>query len=726
MNRFQPKQAVILAGGQGSRLRPLTNVCPKPMVEFGNKPFLEHVIGQLQEQGITRVLLLLGYMAESVTSYFGDGSRFGVEIEYNVTPEEDDTGTRLRKAKEMVDDTFLFLYCDNYVPIRLDRMAEKFAATEDIKALVTVYDNKDGYTKNNLRIAEDGLIELYDKTRTAENLQGVDIGYMITKREVLDLIPESNCSFEKEVYPQLVDQKALYASVTGHRYYSVGDFRRMPLTTAFFSGNKAVLVDRDGVLNKKAPRGEYVAEWDQWEWLPGAREGLKLFHDAGYRIILITNQAGIARGMVTQEHLDLIHENMKREAGVPIEAIYCCPHHWDEDCDCRKPKPGMLYAAQREHHLNLAKTYFIGDDERDGIAADNAGARFYHIKGDRTLTDAALHVIYGDKSESDLFPNKKIYEFDVNRLRIDDYYAKVVADNEHSMELYAKFLKQDEDMACPLCGDENKSLFMEYKTYRLLSCAHCGLTYPNLDCEEAEDAINEWYTSESAAKDATLDTFDYRKHKLFVDRVQYFKRLIPNFGEEGYRVLDFGCGEGMFLSVLDMMGIANKGLDASADRHAYGEGEGFNIANTPVEEEPDNHYDMVALFDVLEHINKPAPLFEQFHRIMKPGGHMAIYIPNIHSVGWKMLGNRHHCLHPFFHNAFHSEQSLAYLASETGFRITKLDYYGLDVIDYLGFKSHEDGYDYNRKLAEIIPYLQAAIDSCDASSHLRIIMERMS
>ncbi len=111
---LRPRQAVILAGGRGTRLGAITESIPKPMVPFHGRPFLEYLIEFLRDQGMKKFLLLLGYLPETVREYFGDGRRLGVEIEYSVTPVEDDTGTRLRKAIPKIEPTFLLAYCDNY------------------------------------------------------------------------------------------------------------------------------------------------------------------------------------------------------------------------------------------------------------------------------------------------------------------------------------------------------------------------------------------------------------------------------------------------------------------------------------------------------------------------------------------------------------------------------------------------------------------------------------
>lgn len=387
MSNGRVSQAVILAGGRGTRLLPLTKDLPKPMIEFQGKPFLEYLIELLKEQGVQRVLFLLGYLPEKITEYFGDGSDWGLRIDYQVSDVDDETGMRIKLAAERIDERFLLLYCDNYWPLPLRDMEERFEASQ-ADALVTVYGNKDNYTKSNLRIGADGFIECYDKTHSASGLQGVDIGFLILKKSVLKLIPDGNVSFEKNVYPQLIAHRRIVGYQTDHRYYSVGDHRRLSLTDEFFSPKKFVLLDRDGVLNRKAPKADYVKIWGEFEWLPEAKKGLALLKSKGYKIALITNQAGIARGMMSEGDLDEIHSNMikeARDAGGDIDAIYYCPHGWDDGCECRKPKPGMLFQAQKDYGLDLSKTLYIGDDPRDAEAGSAAGCQMAIVSENRSL-----------------------------------------------------------------------------------------------------------------------------------------------------------------------------------------------------------------------------------------------------------------------------------------------------------------------------------------------------
>jgi histidinol-phosphate phosphatase family protein len=391
----RPTQAVILAGGMGTRLRPLTNTRPKPMVEIRGKPFLHYQIEQLRSQGFTRILLLLGYLAEAVQEYCRDGRQWGVEIGYSVSAVEYESGQRLKRASAKLDPCFLLLYCDNYWPMCMDKMWRWFVAA-NAPAMVTVYRNTDGYTRSSVRTDEEGYLVAYDGTGTTPGLQGVEISYALITKSLLGVLPEDNVSIGDGLYSRLVESRQLRAYLTDHRYYSVGALHRLPLTEAFFSGRPAMILDRDGVLNKRPPRAQYVRSWEEFEWLPGALDALRLLAEAGYRVVVVSNQAGVARGAMTEADLGRIHERMRHEAtqaGGRIDAIYYCPHDWDDGCECRKPRPGLLFQAQRDMSLDLTRTPFIGDDERDGEAAELAGCPSARVSSGTSLLDIVRGLI---------------------------------------------------------------------------------------------------------------------------------------------------------------------------------------------------------------------------------------------------------------------------------------------------------------------------------------------
>lgn len=162
MNRDKIKQAVILAGGLGKRLQPFTDNNPKPMYPVNGKPFIGYLIEQVKQFGIDNILLLLGYMPEKITEYLKNGKDYGVSISYDITPVEFNTGDRIFHAKERLNDDFLLMYCDNYCPIDYRKLEDDFYNNNAL-IQVSVYDNKDNYTKNNMLLEENGKVLAYDK-----------------------------------------------------------------------------------------------------------------------------------------------------------------------------------------------------------------------------------------------------------------------------------------------------------------------------------------------------------------------------------------------------------------------------------------------------------------------------------------------------------------------------------------------------------------------------------
>lgn len=398
MTLARVRQAAVLAGGYGRRMLPLTASLPKPLISVAGVPFAERLLVWLREAGVERVLLLGGWHAEALVSHFGDGSRFGMEIEYSISPTTTETARRLRRAASMLDRQFLLLYGDNYCPFDLGKAEANWLASR-LPAQMAVYDNRDGYSRANVAWDDRGRVLVYDPARAAAGLTGVDIGFLFLDRQAVDLIGEENVGLGQALFPELVRREMLGAYVTRHRYYGPAHTKRLEETERFFGQPPTVLLDRDGVLNRKRPRAEYVRSWAEWEWLPGALEALRAFRSAGWRVAVITNQAGVARGALTGQDLEAIHARMRAEAeqaGGRIEAVYACTHGWDEGCDCRKPAPGMIFEAQREWTLDLSRTWFLGDDDRDAEAAARAGCRFLRIGEGLPLLAAAAQLLAGE------------------------------------------------------------------------------------------------------------------------------------------------------------------------------------------------------------------------------------------------------------------------------------------------------------------------------------------
>lgn len=415
-------QAVIFAGGLGERLKPFTLTNPKPMYPINGKPFMEYLIEQIKTFGIKDVIILLGYLHEKVEEYFGDGSRFGINIRYVVTPVEYDTQYRLKAAKDYLNDEFLMMYCDNICPINFGRLCNNYFKHNAMIEL-SVYDNSDGWTKSNIDLKIDdkllsdcyanqsisdmrfyepdllnGEVIVYDKKRTVPNLKYVDIGYAIVSKNTLSYMSTENENFEAVVYPKLLKENKLYATATKHRYYSIGSFERIKYTEKFLSNQKYVFLDRDGTTNLRPPKAEYIVRPEDFVWIEGAKDAIKKLNDFGYTVILVSNQAGIARGVMTVDDFDKVQKKMQNdlnEIGAHIDAVYFCPHGWDDNCDCRKPKPGMLYKAQKDYSIDLTNCIMIGDDERDIITAHNADMKGILVNDNYKLVDAVNDLING-------------------------------------------------------------------------------------------------------------------------------------------------------------------------------------------------------------------------------------------------------------------------------------------------------------------------------------------
>jgi histidinol-phosphate phosphatase family protein len=161
---------------------------------------------------------------------------------------------------------------------------------------------------------------------------------------------------------------------------------------------RAFFLDRDGVLNRRAPPGDYVKSVDEFVWLAGAREGVRRLNDEGWLVLVVTNQRGVALGLYPASEVEAIHARAQRELraiGAHIDAFYFCPHGEDDRCACRKPQPGMILRAAQEWDLDLGASLLIGDDPRDIEAARRAGVRAHQIASDGNLLEALGALLGG-------------------------------------------------------------------------------------------------------------------------------------------------------------------------------------------------------------------------------------------------------------------------------------------------------------------------------------------
>jgi histidinol-phosphate phosphatase family protein len=385
MNR--PKQVVILCGGLGTRLLPYTENLPKPMVSCNSRPFLHYLLNQMSSQGLKNFVLLTGYLGESIKNYFGDGTEWGWSIQYSNGPIEWDTGKRIWEAKPKLDDCFMLLYSDNFTQFSLEKVFNLHQKNQT--ALTFVVSPK---SPGNVSLDDSNFVKSYNNKRSESSLDFVEIGYMIIeKNRLFNYYLHSECSFSS-ILEEMVQSNEVSAWVQNDNYHSISDPKRWRDTEQYLASKKIILIDRDGVINKKSKKGEYISYWDDFEWISNTIEGMQTLAKKGFKFIVISNQAGIARNMIKSEELKKIHSNMQKillDKGVEILDIYICPHHWDEECYCRKPNPGMFHKVSNDWNLRLDKTLFIGDDYRDCQASYNAGCKSILI-GDISQSEKLL------------------------------------------------------------------------------------------------------------------------------------------------------------------------------------------------------------------------------------------------------------------------------------------------------------------------------------------------
>ena len=221
-------QVVILAGGKGTRLRPITNLIPKPMVVINGKPFLQYQLEFIKRFGISEVLLLVSYLGDQIRDYFGAGPKFGLKIDYAFDETPLGTGGALKNAGNKLAEEFLLLNGDTFLPIDYGQLIDCFRRYKKMGTIV-VYDNSQEVVPNNIAVGEANLVTGYSKSG-AQGMTHVDAGAIAFKRDILAFIPEGSvCSLEEEIFPELIRRDELSAFVTNQRFYDMGSFKELRL-----------------------------------------------------------------------------------------------------------------------------------------------------------------------------------------------------------------------------------------------------------------------------------------------------------------------------------------------------------------------------------------------------------------------------------------------------------------------------------------------------------------
>ena len=405
-------KVVIMAGGKGTRIASIASDIPNPMIKIGDKPILEHEIECLKKQGLTDIIITVSHLGNIIMEYFGDGSKispatgkeFGVNIEYFVEETPLGNAGALFKIKNKLKSDFLLLNADSLFNVDFNRFI-KFH--KENKALVTLFTHPNSHPYDSGLIITDEnniVLEWLNKEdeRPVWYNNRVNAGLHIISPQILEKnIEKEKIDLDRDLLKPLAGTGKMYAynspeyvkdMGTPERYYSVCNDL---LSGKVFNKNlinkqKAIFLDRDGTVNEYVG---FLRNIDEFKLIENTAEAIKKINSSEYLAIIVTNQPVIARGEVTYEELKQIHKKMETllgQEGAYLDGIYYCPHHPKSgfegeikelkiECECRKPKPGMLLEAAKDFNIDLEKSWIIGDSENDILAGKNAKCNTAYI-----------------------------------------------------------------------------------------------------------------------------------------------------------------------------------------------------------------------------------------------------------------------------------------------------------------------------------------------------------
>lgn len=410
---------IIMAGGKGTRIASIKSNVPKPMIKIGGKPILEYQIDNLRRCGLTDITLVIGYLGDIIKDYFGDGSRFGVNISYYEELSPLGTAGALLKMNGLSED-FVLMCGDLMMDVDFERFIT-FHNESEAWASLMVHPNDHpfdssiivtetlepqragGFPIETHRVTK--WINKEDKRMVYRNL--VNAGVEIISPKLIEHVRQNFVPRHPENPDKVdLDRDMLKPNITSGKifaYHTTEYIKDMGTPERFheverdlLSGKinarnlerrqKAVFLDRDGTINIE--KG-FLTDAEDFELIEGAAKAIRMINQSEYLAVVCTNQPVIARGECTFDKLREIHDKMETllgQEGAYLDAIYYCPHHPDKgfegerpeykiDCDCRKPNDGLLRKAAADFNIDLSESIMIGDREKDIEAGERAGCK---------------------------------------------------------------------------------------------------------------------------------------------------------------------------------------------------------------------------------------------------------------------------------------------------------------------------------------------------------------
>lgn len=366
-------QAIILAGGFGTRLQSVVSDVPKPMAPINGKPFLEYMLEELNNQNFNKVVLAVGYKKEAIIDYFGNKYK-NIELVYSAENEPLGTGGCVKQAMNYIDDEFVFiLNGDTMFKVDFGKMSKLNSLSIACKKMF----NFDRYGEVNI---QNGIITKFEEKKYVKEGY-INGGIYYLPKNIFDSydLPKK-FSMEKDFFEKYIKKLNIKAFLSEDYFIDIGIPEDYQKAQYDFQKKKALFLDRDGIINIDYG---HVHKIEDFKFTDFIFDFCKKYQDEGYLLIVITNQAGIGKGLYKEEDFLKLNQYMIEEfkkQGINIAKVYYCPHKPEDNCDCRKPQPGLFKQAIKDFNIDTNESVAIGDKLIDLEAAYNAGIKTLYFK----------------------------------------------------------------------------------------------------------------------------------------------------------------------------------------------------------------------------------------------------------------------------------------------------------------------------------------------------------
>ena len=387
---------VILVGGRGSRLGSLTLKTPKPLIKINRKPFLDHLICKLIKYNFKNIFLLCSYKKKIFFDKYHNKYFHNSKIICIDEGKQKGTGGALYKLKNKIKSHFILINGDTFFDIDYNFLKKTNISKKNIfMCLTNIKKTHNNLLMNKLLLKKKEINISYKKTNLANG--GI---YLINKR-ILNKTKNQFMSFENDILKNEIENRRVIGKYFNDFFIDIGSLRKLSdiKKNSKQIKNNCFFLDRDGVINKE---NGYIKDYKDFIFLRGVHEAIKYLNNKKFIVIIITNQAAVGRGIISEEKLNMIHNKMinnLHRKNAYIDDIYYAPYFknsklqkYKENKYDRKPNIGMFLKAIKKWNIDTSSSYFIGDKVTDKIASDKIGIKF-HFKKDKSLYKQIKEIV---------------------------------------------------------------------------------------------------------------------------------------------------------------------------------------------------------------------------------------------------------------------------------------------------------------------------------------------